>query len=178
MNEAAHISEDKPFVPAKIITDINELVKPCVAFDKKDYDLINLLENTLRSLDDAIGLAGPQIGIFKTIFCIKDSKSGSIKTFINPQLLEKKYPFIFKGEGCVSFPDKYIDTIRYNTIIITDENNGPNVLTQTKEAIVFQHEYDHITQKTMFDHRVPELYGLCFCDSGKKFKFCCKSKLK
>ena len=69
--------------------------------------------------------------------------NGIFKYYINPEIL------IFGGkefenekEGCLSL-DKRYNTKRFDKITVTDERNGKQILLGN-EAVIFQHEFDHI----------------------------------
>lgn len=157
-----------------IITNQQELIKPCEESSLEEGLFIaDKLRIALKKSTNGIGLAAPQIGIFKKV-CIIKTNNG-IEIFINPKIIEKKEPFIFKKEGCLSFPGIYLNTIRYNTILVKDEF-GEKKYTNFA-SVVCQHEIDHLNSILFFDRQVPKPYEKCFCGSGNKFKFCCKSKL-
>jgi len=148
--------------------------------------LIDLLEKELeesgRQGYPGIGLAAPQLGIPKKIAIVRLAKYGGKDiNLVNCEITKKFNPFLFKNEGCLSFPDKTEDTIRYNEILV--ENNAvepKRFIALDLEAVVCQHEIDHWNGKLFFDYKVEKPKqktrpnDLCSCGSGKKFKKCCK----
>jgi len=71
----------------------------------------------------------------------KEKKLNSYNLY-NAKILNKKQLGMFKGEGCLSLPGKFEDTMRYNWILI--KNGDEEILTFSGyEAIVVQHELDH-----------------------------------
>ena len=94
-----------------IVTDKNKLSKPCEITSLKDgEDIAARLLHELRQSENGIGLAANQIGINKRV-CVINVKEPLV--LINPKIVEKsENKFIFP-EGCLSFPDDKIITIRY-----------------------------------------------------------------
>lgn len=189
------LDKDLPTIPAERVQSAEEAM-----------DIISKLEYELNhSSIPGIGLAGAQIGINKAvaIIRIKDEYSDTILkiNLINPKLIDG-CDFVFSSEGCLSFPDKEVKTIRYNQIIIENEYDDYKYYTQKKldlnyqkiseeipfleqnnnrimlddlPAICVQHEMAHLLGLTMFDFK-PEELGRneeCVCGSKKKNKKCC-----
>lgn len=148
--------------------------------ERVDPDLgLSIAADLSVALDDegGIGLAAPQIGEQGRVFVIQ-RKDGSVLFAINPEIHSKDEPFIHRGEGCLSFPGKRVDTIRYNRITWTDSfREEPQSLVGI-DAVAFQHEENHLDGILMFDVRVPKRYDPCFCGTGKKYKFCCEKSLE
>lgn len=141
---------------------------------EEGQEIAHQLQDIVNGSINAAGLAAPQIGIFKRV-CVIQTNEG-VKTFINPKITETKEPFIFRREGCLSFPGVWLDTIRYNKIKVVDDLNGEIEL-HNFAAVACQHEVDHLMGVLFFDREVPDKYSICFCGSSKKFKFCCMKKL-
>ena len=100
---------------------------------------------------------------------------------LNPEILEKKNLCKYEKEGCLSFPDVFINTWRYNNIKIKDDFNGEQDFSGIM-AVIIQHEIDHMDGKLFFDvktetfKRTEAKIGRndpCPCKSGKKYKKCC-----
>lgn len=137
-----------------IITDNEELLRtPCEEVDRSEIpDLIAKLEFELDQSDKngrpGIGLAAPQIGIFKQIAIVRLDK---LKLdLINPKIIKQYDPFLFKDEGCLSFPGKLGNTTRYNEVVI-EHNFGERFIVTGLPAVVCQHEIDHINSTLFFD---------------------------
>lgn len=159
----------------EIVKDKELLSKPCeIASIHEAYEISSILLEEIKKIDNALGLAANQIGFNKQIFVIKTEKNG-YKLVYNSKIIKKNHPFISKREGCLSFPEIYLDTIRYQEIYIEDAIGKDYYFGY--DALVFQHEQDHIDGVTFFERKVPEKYSPCFCGSNKKFKFCCMSKV-
>lgn len=173
-----------------IIKNNEELLRvKCENVDLTEVDaLISTLENELNNANKfgigGIGLAAPQIGLAKNIAIIR------LKNFnfnlINCKI-EKGYDTaIFRQEGCLSFPGRIEDTIRYQEIYITNNLVYPhNFIATGLLSVVCQHEIDHLNGVLFMDNVVKQIISnniknnkirpndLCLCNSGKKYKKCC-----
>jgi len=130
--------------------------------------------------NEGVGLAAPQIGIYKKMAIIRPGKISI--DLVNP-IIEKQFDLkIVDGEGCLSFPGKREKTRRYNEIHVI---NGcyPNGFVATDMlAVVVQHESDHLRGVLLPDVAIKEDVvkknkvrpnDLCPCGSGIKSKKCC-----
>ena len=131
----------------------------------------------------ALGVACPQIGIHVKASLIRMPNSERFTLICNPEILEQEDEFVMAGEGCLSFPKDFRNTVRYKTVKVRywDENfEERTVRAEGIEAVVFQHEIDHLNGILHKDRvqkpiRVEPKQGrneLCACGSGKKFKKC------
>jgi peptide deformylase len=159
----------------EILRAHNEDVKP-----EEVSDLVALLERELAaSPNGGLGLAAPQIGINKRIAIIRINSD--LKLDLVNCRIEKQYdPLVFKGEGCLSMPDKKVDTIRYQEICVAGNLVEPHSFIATDLAsIVIQHELDHLNGILMIDRQVNKPSKKvkpndpCSCGSGRKAKKCC-----
>ena len=84
----------------------------------------------------------------------------------------------FHEEGCLSFPNSYVSTKRYNEIVVSDLINGKIILIGF-EAVIAQHEIGHLNGEVMFDYeiKIPKLNALCWCGNKKKYKDCHNKKV-
>src|SRR5208283_2090142 len=149
----------------------------------------SLLETLEKELDYAnklgkggIGLAAPQIGIAKNIAIVRIEK---IKfNLINAKIEQGFDPSIFKEEGCLSFPGRVENTIRFQEVVIGNNLLSPHrFIVSGLNAVVCQHEIDHLNATLFMDHVPPKTSPIiksskigpndsCSCGSGKKFKKC------
>ena len=130
-----------------------------------------------------IALSAIQIGIPKRVALIK--LGNKIFKMLNPVIVNKTDEFIFQGEGCLSSPKIFKNTLRFKSVEIQDDNLGKFVVDINSDSILpilFQHEIDHLNGILFFDRmqkpvrRVEKKIGrneLCPCGSGKKYKKCC-----
>ena len=140
-----------------IIKDKNKLQEKCSPVSVKEGEEIGVrLLHELRESENGIGLAANQIGINKRV-CVINVKEPIV--LINPKIVEKsKEQFIFP-EGCLSFPDSKLRTIRHQDIIVEADNHKGKLsfsanskdINDAFECVCVQHEIDHLDGITMFD---------------------------
>ena len=95
-----------------------------------------------------IGLSANQIGMYVRAFAmIKDFESNEVIVCFNPRIMKKYNECVEFEEGCLSYPDEFINVKRPNRIIVTyeDENKKKHKIKLSGMASrVFQHEFDHL----------------------------------
>jgi len=155
--------------PAEIL---RQKTKDVENIDRRLLEEINDLKKILKNGENAAGLAAPQIGISKRFFGSKEISNGEALVFINPKIEKnyggKVYPKIVGEnkkeedflEGCLSFP-KYFGTVkRFLKVDVSwDEIDSAKQNLKRKykslngfEAIVWQHESDHLDGIVFIDH--------------------------
>lgn len=104
---------------------------------------------------DAIGLAAPQIGISRRLFVM--NVEGKTLTCFNPEALDatvdQTMPFL---EGCLSFPDEYVETQRPRKILARFQNfmgTWEEMELEGLAAVCYQHELDHLDGITMHERK-------------------------
>ena len=170
--------------PAKILRQKTEEIK---VVDKKLISEIEDLKKTLKNGENAAGLAAPQIGLNKRFFGSKEFGKGNVLIFINPKIIktygEKVYPKLVddKGgeedflEGCLSFPGFFGTVKRFLKIDVAwMEIEGDKLISKSKtlsgyEAIVWQHESDHLDGVVFIDH-VKNDGGKFYKENGGKME--------
>ena len=164
----------------KIIKDSNPIMRkrslpvelPLSNKDKETLD--EMLEYLKRSQDEeyakkhniqaGVGMAAIQIGLLKRMFVIYyQTEDGPVQyQLVNPQIIETsiKKCALEGGEGCLSVPDHHEGLVhRYYKIkmkaydALTDENIIISAMGY--DAIVLQHEYDHLDGKFYYDRINP-----------------------
>lgn len=151
--------------------------KEIVAIDKKLLGEIEDLKKILNASENGAGIAAPQIGVAKRFLGLKNQNG--VEVLINPKITktfgEKVYPMIVENkgeesdflEGCLSFPDLWGTVKRYLKIeiqwekIIEEKLEMRNEILEGFEAIVFQHEFDHL-EGILFVDRIKEEGGKFF----------------
>ena len=193
----------------QIVQDIEYLRKPSY-----QIDLLTITEEQLNSLKDIVkeidsilildkdlkntksvrgyGLSACQLESVKAkgqaprLCCVRIPCDKPLAlNMINPFVMKTKHPFSYKGEGCLSFPNKFYTTLRFEALKI-----GFVDLFTLKpreidlfgfEAVVAQHEIDHMDgillmdreRKPVIAEKIPGPNERCHCGSGKKYKKCC-----
>lgn len=113
-------------------------------------ELKNILENELKESEKngvpGIGLACPQIGIAKKMAIIRiPGIRFYYADLVNPVIIEKYDLSIFDGEGCLSFPNLYGRTHRYQEIKVENLLGFPKkFIAIGLPAVCIQHEIDHL----------------------------------
>tara|TARA_R100000700_G_C3160737_1_gene136900 strand:- start:486 stop:1064 length:579 start_codon:yes stop_codon:yes gene_type:complete len=144
-----------------IVKDINQLKEKCIPVSALSYgegeDIAKRLLEELSNSKNGIGLAANQIGINKRV-CIINVKEEPL-ILINPEIIERsKETFVFP-EGCLSFPNKHVRTIRNTSIKVKADNHDEELTFNANskdykdafECACVQHEIDHLDGITMFD---------------------------
>lgn len=119
------------------------------------YDLIYTMYER-----DGVGLAAPQVGKSIRMFAAdpwwtREDVEKKPLILINPTI-EASSGESVNQEGCISVPGIFADVVRPSSITIsfTDLDGNRNILDlQGFEAIVMQHEYDHL-DGTLFIDRI------------------------
>ena len=106
---------------------------------------------------NGVGLSANQIGIKERAFVmISDIESQDTLTCFNPKIVKESKEMVTMEEGCLSYPEVFLDIPRPETIVVKYEDEGKE-LHKIKLtgfiARIFQHEYDHMegidfTQRT------------------------------
>ena len=170
----------------KIVKDTNPIMRkkslpvdmPLSKQDKETLDA--MLEYLKLSQDEeyakkhniqaGVGMAAIQIGLLKRMFVIYYERDNEVVQYqlVNPQILETsvKKCALEGGEGCLSVPKHHEGLVhRYYKIkmkaydALTDEDII--ITAMGYDAIVLQHEYDHLDGKFYYDRINP------FDPSGK-----------
>ena len=105
---------------------------------------------------NGVGLSANQIGIKERAFVMMtDIELQETITCFNPKILKESRDIVKLEEGCLSYPDLYLEISRSKNIIVKYEDERKNVYKKRLEgftARVFQHEYDHM-EGIDFTHR-------------------------
>jgi peptide deformylase len=150
--------------------------------------LIETLEKELEYANrlgkGGIGLAAPQIGIAKNIAIVRLPKMNF--NLVNAKLVQGYDPAMFTDEGCLSFPGRSENTMRFQEVFISNNLVEPHsFIARGFVAVVCQHELDHLNSTLFMDRKVVKPTTVvkttikvgpneqCPCGSGKKYKKCC-----
>lgn len=142
-------------------------------FDKSLVKLItDLIDTALIQKDPvALGLAAPQIGVFKKVFVARIRNK--FKPFINPKIIKLSKNRANLMEGCFSVGGIYGGVTRPAEIDIEAfDVYGKKFIKHLKglEAKIFQHELDHLAGILFIDHVKKQ--------NGKLFKIKTNKKKK
>ena len=146
-----------------IIKDKSKLEIPCEIVSVKEGEEIGVrLLHELRESKNGIGLAANQIGINKRV-CVINVKEPIV--LINPNVIDTSQEKFKFAEGCLSFPNDKVKTIRHNWIKVhADNHDSPlvfsaesNDINDAFECVCVQHEIDHLDGITMFDREFKQI---------------------
>lgn len=166
---------------------LKKIAEPVIEFDE---DLASLTKNMLFTMYKApgIGLAAPQVGESKRIFCIDtdferervtdSSGNDSFRysefnplVLINPVITQKSGEMIYQ-EGCLSFPGIFEDVKRAENIVVEYQNikgEKESLTASGVKAICIQHELDHL-DGIVFIERLSQLKRTFLLKKFKKNK--------
>ena len=145
----------KPLIPSQDPLLHQKLKKCSYDLDRSKLSY-TLNENMFHH--NGVGLSANQIGINERAFVMMtDIESQETITCFNPQIIKEFKEEVIMEEGCLSYPDLFLEISRPNAIIVKYEDEGKTICKRRLEgfiARVFQHEYDHMegidfTQRTI-----------------------------
>ena len=141
------ISPDDPLLHKKI--------KKCSYNLDRSKLSYTLTENMFHH--NGVGLSANQIGIEERVFVMMvDIDLEQTITCFNPKIIKESKDEVVMEEGCLSYPEMYLDISRPRSIIVKYEDEGKSIFKRRLDgyiARIFQHEYDHMegidfTQRT------------------------------
>ena len=144
----------KNLVPSENLL-LHERVKSC-SYNLDRQELSNTLKESMIH-HKGIGLSANQIGIWERVFVmIRDMEYNETITCFNPKILKESKKTIVMEEGCLSYPDLFLDIERPESVVIKYEDEDKKIHKMKLDGLaarVFQHEYDHMegidfTQRT------------------------------
>lgn len=143
---------------------------PVENFDEDLISLIDDLKDTLKSLG-GLGLAAVQIGVHKQVLIIL-STADQYLALVNPRLMIEAGPEVKTREGCLSVPGVFAEVPRRQYIQVhtyTLEGEETTVAFEGRDAVVVQHEMDHL-KGTVFIDKLPKVTRKRLLSRYKKVK--------
>lgn len=139
------------------------LRKKCKAVLKVDDKIRQLLDDmldTLHETENGAALAANQVGVLKRLVVI-DFNDTRLK-LVNPQMISQS------GvqecvEGCLSFPNRFVKTIRPQKVTIQALNEyGEEMIIDGEDEMAkcFCHELEHLDGMIFLDKAIEELSAL------------------
>lgn len=125
-----------------------------------DEDVAELARAMIAAMadQDGVGLAAPQIGDLRRVIVVSDPACDVAPlVMINPRLDETFGPAAVFEEGCLSFPDLYVDVTRPRGAVVTYRDLGGREQVLRDDgflARVALHELDHL-DGVLFIDRLP-----------------------
>ena len=97
---------------------------------------------------NGVGLSANQIGISERAFVmIRDIEYNEIIVCFNPRIIKTYSEKVEMEEGCLSYPDLFIEVERSESIVVKYEDKDKidhKIKLDGFAARVFLHEYDHM----------------------------------
>ena len=135
----------KPLIPSEDPL-LHKKIKKC------SYDLdrsklsYTLTENMFHH--NGVGLSANQIGIEERAFVMMiDIEDQETITCFNPRIIKESKDDVVIEEGCLSYPELFLEISRPRSIIVKYEDEGKSILKRRLDGYIgriFQHEYDHM----------------------------------
>jgi len=151
------INEEEALLLRRLCEDIR------VPFDEERKKEIKALVEAFLSMDEAAGLAAPQIGISRKIIIFRNkgfnekgwSKNESdYELLINPRITQTRGEIVTMAEGCLSCPEIQVEVSRYPEIKVRAfDVTGRRISKRYTDYVarVAQHEIDHLEGKLIID---------------------------
>ena len=125
---------------------LHQRIKSCGVNLDRHFLAKTLIENMLHY--DGVGLSANQIGLEERAFAmIRDIEYNDIIVCFNPVILNSSSDSNSCEEGCLSYPDKFINVRRPDKIDVMyedEEGKEHKIKLEGFPSRVFQHEYDHL----------------------------------
>jgi len=157
----------------KVLHEITKDIPVSEINTPKIQKIIREMSDSLRSQDDGVAIAGPQIGYSLSIFVVsgkifhKDfSKENGLASipdkdvppdlvFINPKISKLSRDKEWLPEGCLSVRWLYGKTYRSRKVVVTAYNEKGKKFQRGASGLlsqIFQHETDHLKGVLFTDH--------------------------
>jgi len=134
------------------------LKQPTRPVEQIDEAIQSIIDKMTKTMYEApgIGLAASQVGLDQSII-IYDISSGEdhdLQVLINPEIISYEGSMLSEAEGCLSVPDFRADVKRAEKVMVKglDRKGNPvSIEAEGMQAIVLQHEIDHLNGKLFID---------------------------
>lgn len=130
--------------------------KEIEAVDDKIRELMDDMVETMHKYD-GVGLAAVQVGILKRVIVIDLYDGKPIIKLANPIILKTKGTQKVE-EGCLSFPNKFVQVERPNEVTVEGINENGDKVKITGTGLLAQallHEIDHLNGMVLTDVMIP-----------------------
>lgn len=141
----------------KLVDFQNPILKQaCEKFNfiNPQFDIVEFGNNLISVLREngGVAIAAPQVGVPAQIFVI-DAEPPMI--IINPKILEVSEEMVELEEACLTYPGHLVKVkrpiwikVRYNQL----NGSAKTFRFEGMTARIFQHEYEHLIGRNMFDN--------------------------
>lgn len=113
-----------------------------------------------EAMDRAVGagLAAPQVGSARRLFVCRFGEGAPLQAFVNPRLTWASHERAVGVEGCLSIPRVAVEVERAVAVtVVAQDGKGEErtVHAEGPDAVVLQHELDHLDGVLMLDRAAP-----------------------
>ncbi len=132
---------------------LREKTEKVTVFDNSLKILIDAMFETMEEAE-GVGLAGPQVGVLKSLFVIEIPGDNIKKAFINPVIVETSAEKTVNEEGCLSIPGQYAEVSRFSRVAVQAQDETGRPFTLKADGLLaraIQHEYDHLEGRLFID---------------------------
>lgn len=135
---------------------------PKFDFENPIYDPVQLEKDMIEFMlkNNGIGLAANQVGIRTSMFVMGHKDNPSLaKAFFNPIIVKHIDELHEIEEGCLSFPNMFVNVKRPKKILAKWQNSHSawqESIIEGYDCRVFLHEYDHL-EGIVFKDRISTL---------------------
>lgn len=139
--------------PADIL---REGARPVEQIDQALQQLIEGMADTMYA-SAGIGLAAVQVGSDQRVIIYdisEERENRHYKALINPEIITAEGDFLSEQEGCLSVPELRVDVSRaaFVEVEALDRDGNPlRINAEDLEAVVLQHEIDHLNGVLILD---------------------------
>ncbi|MBI4091101.1 MAG: peptide deformylase [Candidatus Komeilibacteria bacterium] len=145
------------------VTTLNEPSELISAFDESLKKLAESMHETMIR-ENGIGLAAPQIGKNIRLIIVKVGDEGNdYRAYVNPEIVFSSDKTVAIEEGCLSLPGVFGYVQRASKIRFTYRDlDGKKQSGKARgmEAIVLQHEIDHINGSLIINRTFQVTQGM------------------
>ena len=121
-------------------------IEPCGVNVDRHFISKTLIENMFHH--EGCGLSANQIGMnIRAFAMIRDIEYNDVIVCFNPRIVTRGDECVWCEEGCLSFPDQFINVQRPDKIIVKfedEEGKDHKISLSGLASRVFQHEFDHL----------------------------------
>ncbi len=125
---------------------LHQKIKKC-SYNLNRKELSRTLIENMKH-HEGVGLSANQIGIPERAFAmIRDMEYNEIMVCFNPKIIKSSTKKSVMEEGCLSYPELFLDVIRPSEIVVKYEDENKKIhklILEGFSARVFLHEYDHM----------------------------------
>ena len=125
---------------------LHRRIEPCGVNVDRHFISKTLIENMFHH--EGCGLSANQIGMnIRAFVMIRDIEYNDVIVCFNPRIISRSDDCVWCEEGCLSFPDQFINVHRPDKITVKyedEEGKDHKISLSGFAARVFQHEFDHL----------------------------------